>query len=243
MNPHNQVPAPIEVLIVEDDLRIAEINRTFLEKIPGFRACGIASDESQAKILLEILEPQLVLLDIYLHSASGLDLLRFIRQHHRSIDVVMITAAREIGPIQEAIRCGAFDYLMKPVVFDRLKETMGRYADFRRELSRLGGAESIGQHDVDRLLSRAGDHAGSAESGGSLPKGIDKLTLDKVTQAIAVDKEGMSAEKVAKLIGFSRSTSRRYLEYLVGLGTIEADLSYGVGRPERVYRSRKPLAK
>ncbi|MGK9252147.1 response regulator [Paenibacillus humicus] len=229
---------PIEVLIIEDDLRIAEINRRFLEQIPGFRVCGIAADEAQAKVQLEILEPQLVLLDIYLPPASGLDLLRHIRQLHRSTDVVMITAAREIGPVQEAIRCGAFDYLMKPVVFDRLKETMERYAHYHRELSRLHEADSIGQHDVDRLLTRAGELPGPADL-SPLPKGIDKLTLDKVSQAIAGDKNGMSAEKVAKLIGFSRSTSRRYLEYLVGLGTIDADLTYGVGRPERVYRCRK----
>ncbi|SDT51264.1 two-component system, CitB family, response regulator [Paenibacillaceae bacterium GAS479] len=228
----------IEVLIVEDDLRIAEINRRFLEQIPGFRVCGIASTEAQAKLQLELLEPHLVLLDIYLPPASGLDLLLYIRQHHRGTDTIMITAAREIDAVQEAIRSGAFDYLMKPLVFDRLKETMLRFAAFRRELSRLSDATSIGQHDIDRLLNRTADPLGSSEAGASLPKGIDKLTLDKVTQTIASMNDGLSAEKVAKLIGISRSTSRRYLEYLVGLGIIEADLSYGVGRPERVYRSR-----
>ena len=66
------------------------------------------------------------------------------------------------------------------------------------------------------------------------------LTDQKVVQALASESGGMTAEQVAKLIGASRSTSRRYLEHLVGQGDVYADLSYGVvGRPERVYRTKK----
>lgn len=229
----------IEVLIVEDDTKIAEINRRFIEQVPGFKVVGIATDELQAKAQLEVMEPHLVFLDIYLPHANGLELLLFIRQHYRSTDVIMITAAREIESIREAIRSGAFDYLMKPLVFDRLKETLLRYASFQRELTRLDTAGSIGQSDVDRLL------AGTAKSdpvpdGAFLPKGIDKLTLEKVVHTISTVNDGLTAHQVAKMIGISRSTSRRYLEHLVGFGIVHADLSYGVvGRPERVYRSKK----
>jgi two-component system, CitB family, response regulator len=49
---------------------------------------------------------------------------------------------------------------------------------------------------------------------------------------------GLTAESVAKEIGVSRTTARRYLEHLVSIEKIEADLTYGtVGRPERVYMS------
>ncbi|OZB94499.1 two-component system response regulator [Paenibacillus sp. XY044] len=231
--------AVLEVLIVEDDTKIAEINRRFIEQVPGFKVVGIATDEIQAKSQLEILEPHLVLLDIYLPHANGLDLLLFIRQHYRSTDVIMITAAREIEPIREAIRSGAFDYLMKPLIFDRLKETLLHYAAFQRELSRLDTAGSIGQSDVDRLLASPVKAEPLSEN-TFLPKGIDKLTLEKVVHTISTVNEGLTAHQVAKLIGISRSTSRRYLEHLVGFGIVFADVSYGlVGRPERVYRSKK----
>jgi len=50
----------------------------------------------------------------------------------------------------------------------------------------------------------------------------------------------VTAEELGKMIGASRSTARRYLEYLVSKGEAAADLSYGVvGRPERVYRSQR----
>ncbi|GAA4835319.1 response regulator [Paenibacillus vulneris] len=238
MTVQSQLPT-VEVLIVEDDLRIAEIHRRFIEKVEGFTVVGIATDESQAKEQLDILRPHLALLDIYLPGSSGLDILQYIRQHYRDTDAVMITAAKEAEAIREAVRSGAFDYIMKPLIFDRLQETLLRYLDFHRELNRLNENRSISQSDVDRLL------AGSAkkESGPEVsfpPKGIDKLTLVKVTQTISQAPDGMTAEQIAKLIGVSRSTSRRYLEHLVSLGTVYADLSYGVvGRPERVYRQKK----
>lgn len=230
----------IEVLIVEDDPKIAEINRRFVEKVSGFSVIGIATDEIQAKEHLEILSPDLVLLDIYFPNSSGLEMLQFIRQHHRETDVIMITAAKEIDSLLEAVRSGAFDYIIKPVVFYRLEETLNRYLEFRRKLNRLGMENGhIGQEDIDRLLRRA-EKKESFSSGIYLPKGIDKLTLDKVIHTISHTPDGMTADQVAKLVGVSRTTGRRYLEHLVSLGDVYADLSYGVvGRPERVYRSRK----
>ncbi|WP_238403126.1 response regulator [Paenibacillus mesophilus] len=226
----------VEVLIVEDDVKIAEINRRFIEKVDGFKVVGIATDDIQAKEQLEIMKPDLVLLDIYLPNVSGLDILQYIRQHYRETDVIMITAAKEVETIREVVRGGAFDYIMKPLVFNRLQETLHRYLDFRRELSRLNVSGNISQSDVDRLLlGAAKKETGSGAS--FLPKGIDKLTLLKVVQALSSVPDGLTADQIAKIIGASRSTGRRYLEYLVSLGDIYADLSYGVvGRPERVYR-------
>ncbi|MEC0230710.1 response regulator [Paenibacillus alba] len=226
----------VEVLIVEDDVKIAEINRRFVEKVDGFRVVGIATDALQAKEQLEILTPHLVLLDVYLPGASGIEMLSFIRQHYRETDVIMITAAKEIDAIREAIRSGAFDYIMKPLVFNRLQETLERYLNFHRELLRMKESGMINQSDVDRLwLGAPKKDAGSDTS--FLPKGIDKLTLVKIVHAISAAENGLTADQIAKEIGVSRSTGRRYLEHLVSSGDLYADLSYGVvGRPERVYR-------
>ncbi|MGF7035063.1 two-component system CitB family response regulator [Paenibacillus mucilaginosus] len=236
----NEQPShEITVLIVDDDPKIAEINRRFVEKVPGFSVIGIATDESQAREQLEILGPQLVLLDIYIPNSNGIDILQQIRRHHRDTEVIMITAAKEIEPVREAVRSGAFDYIIKPLVFNRLKETLLRFRDFQQQLQRLGsGGGQVAQDDIDRLLARTDKKEGP--SSAPLPKGIDKLTLDKVVGALSSTPEGMTADGVAKLIGVSRSTGRRYLEHLVSLGDVYADLSYGVvGRPERVYRSRR----
>ena len=84
---------PTEVLIVEDDVRIAEIHRRFTEKIGGFTVVGTATNGEQAKEWIELVQPQLILLDVYLPDMRGIDLVPFIRENAKEADIIMITAA------------------------------------------------------------------------------------------------------------------------------------------------------
>ncbi|MEH7113386.1 response regulator [Neobacillus niacini] len=225
----------IEVLIIEDDLRIAEIQKRFIEQINGFQTIGIAASYIEARTLIDILKPDLLLLDVYFPDMNGLELLKEIKQHTKQMDVIMITATKEIHKVQEAISIGVFDYIIKPVVFDRFKQTLLRYQDYYAKLLKLRVENThITQHQVDKLLRREVDDAVYEKS--YLPKGIDPLTLEKVIEVLGKTGMGLTAERVAKEIGVSRTTARRYLEHLVSMEKIDADLSYGtVGRPERVY--------
>lgn len=234
------VTGKISVLIVEDDHRIAEINRRFVEKIRGFEVVGIATDQTQVKEQLEILQPDLVLLDIYFPDMNGLELLRFIQQEHRFCDVIMITAGKEVEKVTEAIRGGAFDYIVKPVIFARFEATLERYREFYWSIKRLKQeGHQIDQDEIDQLL-QVNSKKGAKES--YLPKGIDPLTLDKVEVVLKQESTGITVEKISKEMGISRSTARRYLEFLVTKGEATADISYGaVGRPERVYLSKEKM--
>lgn len=226
------------MLIVEDDIRNAEINKRFVEKVEGCEAAGIATDGRQAKDLLEILSPDLVLLDLYVPDVQGFDLLRYIKLNHTRTDVIMITAAKELNTIREAIHGGVFDYILKPVIFERLRETLEKYKSFHKKMTALeqeGSRSTVDQYKIDELLRlNEGDKQRS-----SLPKGIDQLTLDKVIAYIDRTEKSFTAEQASGELGISRSTSRRYLEFLVSSAKVTADLSYGsVGRPERVYEKR-----
>ena len=68
---------PIRVLIVEDDKRIAEINRRFVERVPGYEVIGIATNEQEGKELITVLQPELILLDINSPYMNGLNLLKW----------------------------------------------------------------------------------------------------------------------------------------------------------------------
>ncbi|MCM3124334.1 MULTISPECIES: response regulator [unclassified Mesobacillus] len=227
----------IEVLIVEDDLRIAEIQKRFIEKIEGFQAVGIAAGYVDAITLIDILKPDLLLLDVYFPDMNGLELLRELKLQSKQTDVIMITATREIEKVQEAISIGVFDYIIKPLVFERFKQSLLRYQDYHEKLSQLGKANPVvTQQQVDKLLRKEMNELNNDKS--YLPKGIDPLTLEKVMEVIGKGGSGLTAESVANEIGVSRTTARRYLEHLVSIEKIEADLTYGtVGRPERVYMS------
>lgn len=225
----------IEILIVEDDLRIAEIQKRFIEQLIGFQTIGIATNYIEAKNFIELFQPDLILLDVYFPDMNGLNLLKEIKLQPKQMDIIMITATKEIQKVQEAVSIGVFDYIIKPVVFERFKQSLTRYQEYYYNLIKLGKENNqVTQQQVDMLLRKEADADGREKS--YLPKGIDRLTLEKVLEVMKKVNEGITAEFAAKEIGVSRTTARRYLEHLISEEKIEADLSYGtVGRPERVY--------
>ena len=81
-------------LIVEDDPQVAYIHSGYLER-SGFSVAGVAADGRQAIELLHRQPVQLVLLDIYLPGASGLQLLRELRAAGQEVEVIIVSAARD----------------------------------------------------------------------------------------------------------------------------------------------------
>ena len=219
------------VLIVEDDPRIAEIHKHFTEKVDGFDVVGIAESLDDAEKMCQLLEPDLVLLDYYFPEGHGTDILWRIRGEQQATDIIMITAAKESETLQEVMRGGVFDYILKPVMFPRFEEALKRYQDHRQQLQ---SEENFSQQDVDRLLHPYKD---SQPGEPALPKGVDPLTLKKIRAVfVSPHPDGLSAEEVGEKVGTSRTTARRYLEYLTAAGHLYAELVYGaVGRPERKY--------
>ncbi|MGI1668726.1 MAG: response regulator [Neptuniibacter sp.] len=229
----------IKVVIAEDDKQIAEIQKRFLERIEGFELTGIAHGLEEAEDLVEVMQPQLLLLDIQFPTGTGLELLRKIRSTNSEVDVILITAAKEVDTLREALRGGVFDYILKPLVFERLQETLDRYKQHLQQLQKL---HSLAQSDVDTVLPRNTSSISTEkpqENKVRLPKGIDGLTLEKIREVFSATSDSLSAEQVGEKIGASRTTARRYLEHLVGCEELAAEVSYGtVGRPERRYLAK-----
>ncbi|KLV47841.1 hypothetical protein SH16_01576 [Aeromonas caviae] len=220
----------IKILIVEDDPAIAEIHRRFVQRLAGFEVLGVALTLFDAREQIEILKPDLVLLDVWLPDGEGFSLLRELRQRGAHLDVILLTAAREAAALQEAMRLGVVDFILKPVVFERLRDTLEKY---RQSVAALAALADIDQQAVDALLGTPLQQVAA----GGLPKGIDALTLQRVLAAL--HQEGASAEEIGNRVGVSRTTARRYLEFLVGQQLASPELEYGtVGRPERRYRQR-----
>ncbi|MFG0764552.1 response regulator [Aeromonas media] len=220
----------IKILIVEDDPAIAEIHRRFVQRLAGFEVLGVALTLFDAREQIAILKPDLVLLDVWLPDGEGFSLLRELRQSGAHLDVILLTAAREAAALQEAMRLGVVDFILKPVVFERLRDTLGNYAESRAALAALA---DIDQQAVDALFGTPLQQVAA----GGLPKGIDALTLQRVLAAL--NPQGASAEEIGNRVGVSRTTARRYLEFLVGQQLASPELEYGtVGRPERLYRQR-----
>ncbi|MFB7915617.1 response regulator [Streptomyces sp. NPDC056061] len=225
----------IDVLVVDDDFRVAEINAAYVAKVPGFRVASRAHTAAQALAFLERERVDLVLLDHYLPDETGLALVRRLRQRGHPADVIMVTAARDVATVQAAMRCGALQYLVKPFTFVGLRSKLESYGALRRTLDGMGaGRGEAGQEQVDRIFG-ALRTAGSGPATG-LPKGHSAPTADVIRHVLSAADGPLSAHEVAARAGLSRSTAQRYLKYLEGAGRIRLSLKYGdTGRPEHRY--------
>lgn len=228
----------IPVLIIEDDFRIADINRQFVERVEGFTVLDIVktSEEALAYLRRHSVLPKLILLDVYIPDVEGLSLFWTLRQEFNEIDVIMVTAAKEVVTIAEALRGGIFDYIVKPTDFGRFEQTLKRYRD---QTQILASRAELDQEEIDRLTGSYRLYVGEKDnvSERQLPKGIDQITLDKIKDVLHMySGPGMTALEAGSKVGVSRSTARRYLEYLVSVKEADAELKYGdIGRPERKY--------
>ena len=220
----------IRTLVVDDDAMTASIHRSYVERVPGFEVVGEAHTGRRALEETRALRPELLLLDIYLPDMSGLDVLRTLREPGEPhVDVIAVTAAKDVATLRTAIHGGVIHYLVKPFFFDTLRERLEGYAALHGRLERLRDPD---QHDIDHVFSLLRSHGRHG-----LPKGISAPTLETVVDVLQRREGEVTAVDLAEATGISRGTARRYLEYLALTGAVELSLRYGTtGRPEHKYR-------
>ena len=220
----------IRTLIVEDDFRVAEVHRAFVERLVGFVVVGEARTAAEAIGLVQRTQPDLILLDMYLPDRSGLEVLRKLHEPgRRAVDVIAITAAKDIETLRAALQGGVLHYLVKPFQFNAFREKLESYAAAHARLTEL---RDVDQAEIDRIYALL-----RTDSAPSLPKGLSPATFALVARTVRASSADLSAVDVAKLTGISRVTSRRYLEHLARSGVVSLSMRYGSsGRPEHRYR-------
>ncbi|MEU2565029.1 response regulator [Streptomyces longispororuber] len=219
----------IEVLVVDDDVRVADVNAAYVEKVPGFRVAGRAHSAAEALRLVEEVPVDLVLLDHYLPDRTGLAMVRTLRERGHQTDVIMVTAARDVTTVQAAMRHGALQYLVKPFSYAGLRAKLEAYATLRRTLDGGGEAE---QAEVDRIFGALS----ATTTTPDLPKGHSPTTAELVRRALLAAEGPLSAQELGERTRLSRQTAQRYLKLLERTGRVRLSLRYGdTGRPEHRY--------
>lgn len=120
------------VIIIEDSTALGETYRAMLLSDGHAADLFVRADEAVAA--LEKVLPSVLLIDVNLPDGNGLDILRLVKARQLPVEVVMMTAQGSVQLAVEAMREGAFDFIMKPFSAERLKVTV-RNAIERRAMA------------------------------------------------------------------------------------------------------------
>jgi cyclic di-GMP phosphodiesterase len=119
-----------QILVVDDEEAIREVVSTMLES-KGYR-CTAVSNGRAAQEQVKRSTPDLVLSDMIMPEMDGIKLLDWLREYDPEVPVIMVTAIHDISTALEAIRRGAYDYILKPFEKDQLFLGVGRALQHRR---------------------------------------------------------------------------------------------------------------
>ncbi|WP_104117508.1 response regulator [Arthrobacter sp. B1805] len=228
----------IRVLVVEDDPVAADAHAEYVRRLDGFELAGVARSGAELAAFLNLgggatgrSEPavDLMLLDMNLPDAHGLDIIRRVRGLGLPLDIIAITAVRDLHVVRSAISSGIVQYLIKPFTYSAFREKLGAYEEFRRNM--VGQASATTQAEVDQAFASLRPLTAPA-----LPKGLSAETLRAVSRLLKELQAPTSAVEVSEALAMSRVTARRYLEYLADQQSALRTPRYGTrGRPEFEY--------
>ncbi|WP_315115933.1 response regulator [uncultured Clostridium sp.] len=220
----------IKVLIVEDDPMVAQINRKYVESIDEFIVIGVCNNGKEALGLIKEKEVNLIILDQYMPKLDGLSFLKELRSLNIMTDIIMVTAADDTDILNEVLKLGAVDYLIKPFEYERFRDALNK---FKMRYRIFNSKPTINQGDIDKITN-----ANSIIFNEDVQKGINERTLNRIKNFIKrYEQEYFTCEEIAEEMKLSRVTIRRYLEYLNLIEEVCRDVEYGeVGRPKTTYK-------
>jgi two-component system response regulator PilR (NtrC family) len=142
-----------EVLVVDDEPSIREFLEIMLRR--AGHEVRLAQDAPEAIVRLKQASPDLVLTDLKLPRGTGMDVLQHVSEHHADTEVIMMTAFATTENAIEAMKLGAYDYVLKPFKVDELSVVIERALAHRalqaenKQLkealdARVGGSRLIG---------------------------------------------------------------------------------------------------
>ena len=170
-----------------------------------------------------------VLMDIRMPDMDGITALKGIKAYNPAVPVVIMTAYSAVESAVEALKSGAYDYLIKPFDYNRFQTALQKFVS-RREA--FAGDKAFNQEELDKVISPEGQRGGQF-----VDKGIHPVTLEIICSFLREHKsEKLSIEDIAKNVSLSRVTLRRYMNYLIDKNSVIGGVDYSTGgRPSAVY--------
>ena len=174
-----------KLVIADDEPKIRRGLKNILDwNAYDIEFVGEAEDGESAYEIFRQLKPDILFLDICMPFLNGLDLLSRIKRENDSCRIIIITGYDEFSYAQQAIRCGASDYLLKPVSISELEKTV------RRTVAELNSAQKFNCYK--KLMDRK-------------PEDIAELMRDQYFYSLICDNQGMDPADELMIPGINRT--------------------------------------
>lgn len=146
------------ILVIDDEPSMQHLLVRLLQ--PGYTV-AVAGSGPEGLAQVDVLGPDLVLLDLMLPQMSGMSVLRTLRDTGKDVAVIILTGHGSVDTAVQAIRCGAVDYLAKPFTTQQLEHTLQAFFTRRQTVQELPSCQGIigdspQMRKVWRLLERYG---------------------------------------------------------------------------------------
>ncbi|MDD9951205.1 MAG: response regulator [Zetaproteobacteria bacterium] len=177
-------PSKLEVnlLLVEDDADVLQIVRDLVEDAYNFTSIHTASDGQLAKDIIEKYPINMIISDITMPNMTGIELLKWLNEKNLGyILTVMLTGQATLENSIQALKYGAFDFLVKPVESDELQAAIDLATEEidRRQALKLDLSQ-ISHIDIQKLLEENEFHIQCVEDGSFLKTSISCLCRNLV---------------------------------------------------------------
>ncbi len=150
---HEACAMTAKILIVDDEPLLRKAFSSILTGA-GFTVIETA-DGREAFSIVEREKPDIVLLDVKMPGIDGIDVLKEIKNRIFDLPVIMITAHGDVSAAVDAMKIGAYDFLLKPVDFDHLLIVIDRALEKKRLNSEVKRLEESVEYSLEMMLGRS----------------------------------------------------------------------------------------
>lgn len=224
----------LKVLIAEADPLLQKLYSDLIAEENAYTVLKSVSSGQEMFETLRCVNADLILLDLYLKQFDALEGLEQLRKEFPRTDYIIVSSGENPDLVRNALCQGVFEFLIKPFSFDRLRFALRNYQVYHHSL--IGRTRPWRQEDLDSLVSMKSRDPSWANN-RVIPKGLQVKCLNDIESFLKENDDTFSAQEIADKLGISRSTARRYLEFLAMSGRVVVEYAYRkVGRPEKRYR-------
>ena len=224
----------LKVLIAEADPLLQKLYSDLIAEEHSYSVVKCVSTGPKLFEAIRLFQADLVLLDLYLRDFSAIEGLDELRKEFPRTDYIIASSGEDPELVRKALCQGVFEFLIKPFSFERLRLALRNYQVYHHSLT--GRTRPWQQEDLDTLVSMKARDPSWANN-RAIPKGLQLKCLNDIEQFLRENPDTFSAQEIGDKLGLSRSTARRYLEFLMMSERLVVEYAYRkVGRPEKRYR-------